>query len=354
MSSEAIWWDQIGSQLHMLTKISEYLEDECSFVLQLRSHLPWRSYFYEAVDAKRSKYSMDRRLRRLPWVAAEEPGAFVLRNLCPPAVQADYYPGQTYAEYLGARGDLILCDYYVWVTGIHSRADLTSWISFIRNYEAAASSLDHRAVFVLEYDGSEYDTSPIPLVTFEAKSYDCRVFCLQLALELNNTSALNYQAELSLSICGNDPELAGALLDSGNELLESPSDTAKKIILRSRNSEGDPFPMPPENDINTSTWKACLVLIYPIIEQYRVDFISRHEDELKPFLPISNSNGDVIREASDLEIGPLHYIVSSKSRHQFPFEDEERIRMCRYVRNQLAHNHMPSYEDISFVLNLQQ
>lgn len=353
MSPETIWWDQIGSQLHLIAQISELLEDDRSFVLQLRSRLPWRTHFYESVDAKRSTFSMDRRLKRLDWSQTEDPGSFVLHNLCPPAVQADYYPGQTYAEYLGSRGDLILCDYYVWITGVHSRADLTAWISFIRNYESASGLLDHRAVFVVEYDGPEYDASPISMVIFETKNYDCRVFCLQLASELDIADSFSYQAELALSICMNDPELAYFLLSMGNELLEKPYETTKRILSQSRNSDGMLFSMPADSVISNHIWKACLVLIYPIIEQYRVDFISRHGDELEQLLPISNSNGDVIQEISDLEIGPLHYIVSNKSRNLFSQEDADKIRLCRNVRNKLAHNQIPAFADISFILNLE-
>ena len=353
MKPEVIWWEQIGSQLHLLAQISELLEDDQSFVLQLRSRLPWRTHFYESVDAKRSTFSMDRRLKRLDWIPAEDPGSFVLRNLCPPVVQADYYPGQTYAEYLGSRGDLILCDYYVWITGVHSRTDLTAWISFIRNYDSAAGSLDHRAVFVVEYDGPQYDTSPISVIIFETKNYDCRVFCLQMASELDFADSFSYQAELALSICMDDPELAYFLLSMGNELLEKPYETAKRILSQSRNSDGMLFPIPADSVISNYIWKACLVLIYPIIEQYRIDFISRHGDELKQLLPISNSNGDVIQEASDLEIGTLYYIVSRKSRNLFFQEDADKIRLCRNVRNKLAHNQIPTFTDILFILNLE-
>ena len=310
------------------------------------------------MDAKRAKFSLDRRLKRLEWSSGTEPGRFVLENLCPATVQADYYPGQTYAEYLGSRGDLILCDYYVWIKDIREKADLISWINFIRSYETAAKALHHYAVFVLEYSGQEHDVSPFPAVNFEINSYDCRVFCLQLASELQNSASLSYQTELASSICMNHPELAALLLYAGDKLLDDPFRVAQRTITWGKDAEEMAFPSVADEIIHSNIWKARLVLLYPIIEQYRLRFISRFEMQLKRFLPIHNSNGDIINEPTDLEIGPIYYIVSSKANQltlpeKIPQEEIERIRLCRDVRNLLAHNRPIPFNEVYGILCLQ-
>ena len=350
MNPDGIWWDQIGTQLRFVSRVNELLEEDRSFVLSLRGQLPWRQSFYGRVGYGRSAFSADRRLKRLPFPAGTDPGAFVLENLCPMAVQADYYPGQTYAEYLGGKGDLIMCDYCVWVTGIHSRADFSAWLSFVRAYEAAAAALERRAVFVLEYDGPAYDPQPLQQVKYEVKSYDCRVFCLQLTSEWDSSDFLPYRAELALNIGGASPELSAALIAAGDRLPEEPLETVRRVLERERDSEGRPFPGMSEAKIISGIWRSCFLLFYPIIERVRMNFIAKHESELREYLPISNSRGETVSDPSDLEIGTLCHILTCKSRHVFPPEETENVILCHAVRNQLAHNKYLTYDEVSRVL----
>ena len=82
-----------------------------------------------------------------------------------------------------------------------------------------------------------------------------------------------------------------------------------------------------------------------------MNFISKNESELARHLPISNSNGDRVTEPCDLEIGALYYIVSSASK-EFVAADVDTIRLCRRVRNLLAHNRIVPVDDVQKVLLL--
>lgn len=353
MNPGAIWWGQIGNSLRLLTKVTNNLRDCRSAVLQVPQVLPWRKDFYEAVDIRQASFGAERRIVRLPWEPGREPGAFILDELCSDAVRADYWPGQTYAQYLGSKAELLMNDYYVWVTGIHSKADLAKWGDFVSQYHHIARQLDSFAVFILEYDGANTDVPGVEKIVYTVESYDCRVFSLEAAAALGNTPLRNYQAELARSICDCDPELCFALLTAGTTLLHDPVQTTVDAVSNQYSSEGLPFAALDEQQIQSSAWEAAIVLLFPVLERYRMRFIGKNEGELARHLPIHNSNGDRVTEPCDLEIGALYYIVSSAGK-RFAAADVETIRLCRTVRNLLAHNKLPAYEDVAALLAAQE
>lgn len=345
MNPGVIWWNQLGNSLRLTEQITDTLRDCRSAVLRVTGDIPWRQDFYEAVDLHRASFSGSRRLIRLDWEDGSEPGEFVLEELCTSRIRAEYWPGQSHAEYLGSKNDILLNEYYVWVTGIHTKTDISKWATFIDQYERTAKDPDNRAVFLLEYDGTDTDLSEVVQIQYAVESYDCRVFCLEAASALSNTNDRDYQAELALCIGAGNPELCFALLESGFVLLNAPVQTARKVISEEISSDGRDFPEMTDQQISSAAWKAAVVLYFPLLEQYRLDFIGRNEGELRRHLPIINSNGDKVTDPYDLELGPLCYITTNHEK-AFPGENLVQLGLCRKVRNLLAHNKPLPYEDI--------
>lgn len=351
MNAGAIWWGQIGNSLRFLTNVTNALRDCHSAVLQVPQNFPWRQDFYEAFDIRRSSFSGERRLVRCQWKQRENPGEFVLHTLCSDAVRSQYWPGKSYAAYLAEREDIVLNDYYVWITGIHTKTDIVHWMDFAAEYVRLSKGREQRAVFVLEYDGEPAEVSGIEKLVYSVEDHDCRVFCLETAAALKNTDLPNYQAELALCIGNGDPQLSAALLSAGEALLREPVKTALTCICAGASSDGKPFPRRTEQEINSSAWKAAIVLLFPLVEHYRMCFVNRHETELSRHLPISNSNGDRVTDPYDLEIGAVWHIVSSSER-TFSAPEVENVRLCRKLRNLLAHNKPAPYDDVVKILSL--
>lgn len=351
MNPGSIWWEQIGNSLRLLNSVTECLRDCRPAVLRLPERMPWRERFYDTADMRRSAFSAERRLIRLAWPGCFDPGEFVLKELCSPRVRADYWPGQSCAAYLGSREDLMLNAYDVWVTGIHCKADLLRWTEFVREYERAGEQLEKRAVFLLEYDGPSIHPPGIRMISYTVEHHDCRVFCLEIAAALKNTGLREYQAELALQVSGGDPELCWALLLTGDSLLRDPAAAAQRVLSSERSCAGQPFPAMSEQQITSAAWKSAVVLFFPILEQWRIRFVTRHQAELTRYLPITNSNGAKVTDPFDLEIGSLHYIVG-QHKNAFTSLDLEDIQLCRNARNMLAHNKMITCADAEKILNL--
>lgn len=345
MNAGTIWWSQIGNSLRLLANVTNHLRDCRSAVLRVPANFPWRQDFYEAVDVRRSAFSAEKRMMRLQWEDNADPGEFILDELCSIRIRADYWPGQTYAEYLGSREDLLLNDYYVWVTGVHTKTDAAKWAEFITQYDRAARQDGNRAVYIIEYDGPGMEVFGVEKILYTVENYDCRVFCLETAAAMDNTDLHAYQAELALSIGDRDPELCYELITRGVQLLQDPVQAAVEA-LELLGLEGRT-----EQSIVSAAWKAAIILLFPILEQHRMEFVTRHRSALARHLPINNSNGDRITDPCDLEIGALYYITHAVNT-DFTAEEQEQIKFCRKVRNLLAHNKLVPYDDVRAVLSL--
>ena len=287
---------------------------------------------------------------QLDWDGLSEPGEAVLKNLCSHEVFIQYWPVHTYAQYLSSVEDIMFHGYDVWVTGIHEEQELHKWCAFAAEYERLRQDSDRRAVFILEYDGPETGIAGVDRIPFRIESHNCRVFCLEAAADLQNTDLISYQAELALSIGGTDPEFCGALLEMGEALLLDPVAAARDVIECDRNSAGQFFPELTEAQIVSAVWKASLVLLFPILEEYRMAFIEKYRGNLAPHLPYHSSFGAVIRNADDLELGHIWNIIST-NKCNIPPEDYQTIQRFRKVRHCIAHINTVPLGDVQAVLS---
>lgn len=341
MNPGIIWWNQIGNALSFVGRVADQLQDHRPAILHIPEGLPWPEVFYEAVDRRRVEFSAHRSLRRLRWDGTTQPGDVIMEELCSPMIRAGYWPGETVGAYLAPLEDLMLNEYFVWITGIRHKQDLARWAAFVADYERHCAGRANRAVFLLEYAGADAGRPPLDLIRFRAEGYDCRVFCLELAAALGNSELRDYQAELAQCIGGGNPELCARLLEAGQTLLLEPVDTALELLGGFREAE--------EARIISAVWRAGITLLFPVLEEFRMGFIREHHGRLMEHMPVTNSGGEEITDPRELEVGALYHIAFRHLR-DLSREQGQLLRLCRRVRNQLAHNKPVPYEDVRELL----
>ena len=346
MDVSSIWWTQVGGSVRLIEQIEEKLRSECSFTLVLPQPLDWPDVFYSIVKDRACTISAERTLRYASYDGSGDPGDFVLQEFCPPDFRANYWPGDSCAEYLCQGEKLTFSNCFVWIRGIPSRAALRSWQTFVADYERAAARLPIHAVFVLEYCGKPGD-NPREELLYQPGERDCRIFCLQAA-DCGDQGLSVYLAELALKLGRGVPELSGKLLTLGTRLLENPMGTALSLE-GALSSTGKPLPELPEDFVRSAVWEAQIAWVFPLLERFRVRVVEQYEERLSPCLPIPNSNGDPIREPYDLEFGALYFLGKSSAVF-YRSEDFNGITLCRDARNTLAHNNFLCYESICSLL----
>lgn len=349
MREAAIWWEQIGSSLRMLDQTAAAVCADRSALLHAPGGLPWPGAFREALELRRTRLGCGRRLTQAAWRPCADPGAFLLETLCGPVTAARYWPCQSYGSYLGGAPVPELRRCCVWGTGIQEKADLMAWDRFLRDYESGPLAPADRAVFLLEYRGGLPERPGLSPIESPIRSHDLRVFCMELASELGNTDLPDYQAELAQRIGGSDVEYSAALLRQGPLLLTDPVTAAH--AARGQRSDGTPFRIPEPHQVLGAARKADMALLFPILEQARLDFIAAHESALRCRLPTTNSAGETVTDPFGLELGPLHHLTDAMQA-QLPAADLETVRLCHRVRNLVAHNKPIPGSDLRRVLAL--
>lgn len=335
-----IWWQQVGSSLRLCRAIVRQMETETSFVLRLPRRLPWQDTFYDRMQDSLSSLRADRTLRFLTCTGAA-PGRQILEELCSEEVRAGYWPDQSYARYLAALPELTLNHMYVWVRQISTPGQLEQWRSFAAQYAAAAAEADEpgpHALFVLEYRTKHPSAAAADEVGYRISGGDCQVFSLEAAALAEGLPA-EYLATMAQCAGGGDPELAGALIREGEAFLRSPVDTVQQILAEGCTESGEPFAPADVETLHLRIWRAQMMVLFAQLEEKRLNYIRTNYARLKSWLPNPDEKGGVIDDPYDLEYGNLFY-MTRRPDTDFSRQESEEIRLCRDVRNLLAHNEL--------------
>ena len=347
MNHAQIWWRQVGSSLRLCQAVVHRACGETSFVLYLPRSLPWQDEFYDIMKDRLSSLRGDRTVNFLD-CTGEDPGRQVLQELCAEDVRTRYWPGQSYADYLGGQTDITLNQMYVWVRGIRTAGQLDSWRTFAARYDGAARAAGGlHALFLLEYrtDHPRADGG----VVYTPSGADCQVFCLEAAA-LQPCPSADYLACLAQSVSGGDPELAGALIRQGDPFLQEPEACARRLLDGGCSDSGQPFAPAGDETLHLRVWRAQIMVLFARVEEKRLEYIRANLDRLSGWMPVQAENGALIRDPWDLEFGNL-FFLTRRGDTDFTRQETEMIRLCRDVRNLLAHNELVPYDKVSLLLS---
>ena len=156
----------------------------------------------------------------------------------------------------------------------------------------------------------------------------------------------NYLTELSANILGNDVELCEKCLKHYEDFLKDPYTLICRVKSTSKRSNEQQFVfILSREEVNRGIWRAQIKTLYPIIEEYRENFVSRYDSAIRAELPIRSTYGEVINEPWDVEIGTLVYMAA---RRKLMLDSTEYERLSRYreARNKLSHLNILSIEEI--------
>ncbi|MBQ8647314.1 MAG: hypothetical protein IJ484_04140, partial [Oscillospiraceae bacterium] len=253
LEASGIWWEQVGSSVVLLRRIRRSLGADHSLVLHTAGRLPWRQRFAQRLRLEVGQYGGGRSLTPHPAGECTDPGEYLMGAYCSAKERQGWFPSQSSAKYLVSLPGQLLHQELVWVEDIRTPAALQRWVEFVREYEKAAraADLDRRALFLLEYSGPARETPGLDAVRYALGEYDCHVFCLEAAGELEGPDWLRqYMAELALRLGGSDPERCAALLAAGPVLASDPLATAARL----------PDPMEQEDAVS-AVWRAQIVQV---------------------------------------------------------------------------------------------
>ena len=350
MSIQKNWWELTGCGSRFCEDVIRLLEESKSIAVT-GTKIPWFDTFYERL--KGAGISASKVFECVNGEDISKPGDYLFNRYCSPEIQAKYWPDQpsyTHADFLAETEGITLNQRFIIVRNLVTEKAFLRWKEFVEKYikciESSGTDTAVRAVFVLEYQGvtnQNSHKSPIAVVSFDPREVYVFTYNLINTAEEYDGYLLNkYAAELIGEICGRDIEQCGLLSDFAGLL----NDPCKTYSLFS-----DEFPSryrQSESQINVAVLSAQFKVIFPLIEQKRRELIDKYFDSICLCLPWTNDYCEEKNEPYDMELRDL---VFKSGEIKVTESDRELIKTLRDARNQLAHNHVLSYEVIYRLAN---
>ena len=351
---ERIWWEQITNANRFIDLIVSGILEGKSSVLCLHKLTPWRNTMRELVENRVLK---DSNARSFELIGSPESsiGEFMLNKYCKEEKRLEYRPSKSYAQFLAESDDIVLNSRIVWVQNISSKK-LGEWVDFVSEYHLSMKSDMSPAVFILEADedlvGKITKKGVRTIVyTKEMNYFDTYAFCILAASGVSGQDYLkNYWAELLSSVCAIDIELSAKCMGHAQKFLENPYEVLCDIAESETRSDGEPFSFSLDKDyVAKKIWKTQIKIIFPVIEDYREEFVNKYREQIMTLLPIKNSQGEDLNEPEEIEIGTLYHIAS-KCKLVVDSNTHNELYRLKTARNTLAHLELLNLEIVKDVL----
>lgn len=351
---DRVWWEQVTNANRFLEMVVSSILTGKSVAVVLPVEVPWRGKLLDMIESKVAKKSSNNSFDFIDSPEGEA-GEFLLNKYCKEEKKAQYRPNKSYARFLAESDDIVLNDKFVWVKNI-SPSKYDEWMNFVSDYCMHVRKDLSPAVFILETNDEAMSHSAKKgvskiIYSNEINLFDSYAFCtLAVSSVQCKTYMKVYLAELVSNICGDDIELCSQCIQRGKLFLEDTIEVLSNIKSQCTRSNGIGFNyIMNEETINKKVWKTQIKTIFPVIEDYRGDFIVKYNEEISQQLPITNSNGEEFIEPTEVEIGTLNYMVAA-GLVNIGTKEHNRLHLFKEARNTLAHLKILSIEDIDKIL----
>ena len=345
---EQIWWEKVPNAVAFVSDIVENLLNEKSIILSSSGELPWYSYMVRKIKEAVRQQNSSKRFESV--MNIQNPGAYLLKELCKPEKRAEYRPSKSYAKFFACSDDIVLHGRYLWIK-VSSKEQLDIWTGFVSEYIKERGKNKETAVFILEWIGDGYLQAKkgIKICSFDeyVSEYDRIVFFFFASSSVRERSFIkNYLTELAANVAGNDIELCAACLENYRDFLKNPYAAIYKVVHDHVRSNSSDFTFDKDKDaVNHLIWLAQIKTVFPVLEEYREYFVQRHSFEIAKHLPITSSYGEAYEDPSDVELGTLKYMADNGMFH-LSAKEYESLRINKDARNKLSHLTTLSLEEV--------
>ncbi len=354
---EQIWWKHISKAAFLIRKIADHILNGQSLLLSVPESLPWKEEMIELIRDKLSEENNERCLREFD-CPAQDAGKYLLEEYCKREKRSQYRAGKSIAAFLAQSDGIVLNSSNLWIHNVLEE-QLDDWCSFISEYHKNVPAQSQHAVFVLELREEiriPKGIGGLTHISFKKliEPFDVYTFCALSCTDDGFTERERmYLSQTVSAVCERDVELCAYCIENGKAFMQNPEDCLQRILETKMRSNGQPFQFQFDlEQINTKLWESQIKILFPIIEQYRSNFIKRHSASIKEALPIQNAFGEEITSPCDVELGML-VALAGQGYLQLSRTEYGTLDAFRNARNTLAHLKSIPYEKVNQIINIE-
>jgi hypothetical protein len=342
-----LWWEEIPGPKSMLAEITEALKSGKSVLLN-SFQVPWpeKIRFFvarELEDLNIHTFDLDGSIQ-----GEKEPGIFILEELGRQKDRNSFRAGIV-PIYQHLKEQKVVYNKFVCISNIDSSKRF-EWVNFITRYKAKDR---HEGIFFLEVKnpaGENFgQTSSTRVLNVDIRSrisiYDVLSFTMLLSSSLLlDTTWKQYIGWLTAIVFEKDIESIAAFFNQDLSRL-SPIE----VLDHMKNNIWE------KTLFEHSKWRAQIHVFFPIIEQIRIDFIVKNNNDIKNAL---EQNEIVycqkrILDPYDTEFGSLVYMIGT-NKLLVSGQDDAEISFLHDFRNNLAHLNPCEVSRLERIINIAQ
>lgn len=350
-----VWWNKVTNASRFLSMIVENIKEGQSVILKLPQSVPWYMTMQDMVSSDIIRAYSDRSLKYITDMG-EDPGEFLFHEFCKKEKRARYRPGIGYPDFLAQSDDITLNQCILWINGA-DKEQVTKWYDFIDFYNKSLGKKKHGCLFVIESREEQQlqERRGIRIVEYEnvIEFYDNYLFNMLASSQIKGDVLYKqYLAETVSIIIPDDVELSSKCIENGRRFLTSPLALINEIVEQEYRSDGSEFVFnTTEKQLEERLWEAQIKVVFPLLEKHRNRLVVKYKPYIEPLLPIKAAYGEDLKEASDVELGTMAYLISS-GQISVDREDDKKITILKNARNVLAHIGVLTQEEVDEILSL--
>ena len=367
-----IFWNTITNATKFVNDIAKQLKKRKSVILDSSDEIPWYNSFRSRIETKIPKYNKEiHHENELEhdhiFEDKDKLENYILNN-------SNYFElnkqngyrksSMKLSEFMAKNDDGILIHKkYIWID-VYSRKGFENWVRFVSEYiEERRKYLDDKpnkkiiAGFIISYHGISNSTFKINTYSFRKSInwYDCYVFFSIILSDLNEKENFKmYLSDFIANIIKDNNKISGKYIEICTECLEDYNSFLKSPyeVLKSLNCDIS------KKIVEDSEWRSQIRVVYPKIEEFRQNFISRYFSIIQKYFGkikrLNKKDYLEINEPIDIEVGHLRYAYD-KFREDDNIDlysdyDYEKLKKYHLARNKLSHLEALSIEDLREII----
>ena len=330
-----IWWEDLNGPRRFLIEAAEILSGGKSIVLNLPKRVAWSEVMRDVLEKLLSRGTQSIKIIDAKNIF-DEPQEYILKEFCANKDGFRPYSKKAYAKFLAEAKGIELNDSCIWIRNAES-AQVEEWFTFISDYQ---SFLDGKrgGIFLLEA-ANFIGRGGVEILSYNDKisDYDSFAFNIFTASDFaGNHLMKQYLAELVSELTAGDVEFGAACIERSEDFLKNPDEVFSDMLWEGKFTSGKTT-----KEIEQAIWMTQLKLIFPLVENFRRNFIKNYEEQIKNTPPFYSVPEEV-------EIGQL-YGQFNQRRWLINDFDGDNLEFYREVRNKLAHLTPLTFEELQRV-----
>lgn len=344
---EKIWWSVVPNSAKYINDIVGAFTEGKSVVCVLPEKCEWLDTMREILLEKIHSGINKTHVISGSDVGDVTPGEYLAEMLVKKDIRTKYRTSIGYEAFLTRiESETALIHSYIYLRDMTDE-QTAAWLQFIAGYNKNHSPDSPRCKFIIETTNSECRDFSLGCVikwNDYFRNYDINILCMLVSSDMNISDHFrDYLIELAVSCSENDPELASLLIEKGEKFIKDPEKILHQIVSEEIRSNAETFTLPDE--MPNRIWKAQNRVFFPLIEQYRLNFIKMHENDFPLDEIIINSVGEEIVNIWDYELNTLKWLHDN-CKLSLKKQEVDDLKFFKQCRNELAHLKVLEYSKL--------